>query len=285
MKEAPSKMATTCPRDATLPSTRSKMEFAVQMTCGNCVDDVKRSLQGVQGVHDVSVSLDSGAVVVDTTLAAQEVQRLLESGGRRAVLKGMGSSELKSLGAAVAMMSGEGSVQGVVRFLQASNETCVIEGSLDGLSPGLHAIHIHEFGDLSDACASCGEHYNPDGNSHGGPGDADRHVGDLGNILANKDGRATFRLEDERLKVWDVIGRSVVVDGAEDDLGRGDHPMSKITGNSGERLACGIIALSAGLFENAKQICSCDGVTIWEERDRPIAGPGRKSLPSPPANL
>lgn len=36
-------------------------------------------------------------------------------------------------------------------------------------------------------------------------------------------------------KVWDVIGRSLVVDEGEDDLGRGDHPLSKITGNSGER--------------------------------------------------
>lgn len=42
------------------------------------------------------------------------------------------------------------------------------------------------------------------------------------------------------------------------------------------RLACGIIARSAGLFQNPKQICSCDGLTIWEERHRPIAGEGRK---------
>ncbi|KAG7273835.1 hypothetical protein CRUP_024857 [Coryphaenoides rupestris] len=41
-------------------------------------------------------------------------------------------------------------------------------------------------------------------------------------------------------------------------------------------LACGIIARSAGLFQNAKQICACDGVTLWEERDRPLAGTGRR---------
>lgn len=37
------------------------------------------------------------------------------------------------------------------------------------------------------------------------------------------------------LQVWDVIGRSLVVDAGEDDLGRGGHPLSKQTGNSGER--------------------------------------------------
>ena len=40
-------------------------------------------------------------------------------------------------------------------------------------------------------------------------------------------------------------------------------------------VACGIIARSAGLFENDKQICQCDGVSLWNERDVPAAGPGR----------
>ncbi|KAL7875690.1 hypothetical protein AOLI_G00106530 [Acnodon oligacanthus] len=132
---------------------------------------------------------------------------------------------------------------------------------------------------------SCGEHYNPFGKQHGGPEDTERHVGDLGNVQAGSDGRATFRLEDSQLKVWDVIGRSLVVDSGEDDLGRGNHPLSRQTGNSGQRLACGIIARSAGLFQNPKQICACDGVTVWEERDRPIAGKGRSVTDTPTANL
>lgn len=36
-------------------------------------------------------------------------------------------------------------------------------------------------------------------------------------------------------QVWDVIGRSLVIDEGEDDLGQGGHPLSKITGNSGKR--------------------------------------------------
>lgn len=37
------------------------------------------------------------------------------------------------------------------------------------------------------------------------------------------------------------------------------------------RLACGIIARSSGLFQNTKKICACDGLTIWDERDRALA--------------
>ncbi|KAM4565523.1 copper chaperone for superoxide dismutase [Fundulus diaphanus] len=261
----------------------TKLEFAVQMTCESCAQKVRAALEGKPGVKSVSVDVSKEEVLVEAALTSAEVQSLIESTGRRAVLKGIGGSE-QDLGAAVAMLSGAGSIQGVVRFLQLSEEHCLIDGTIDGLEPGPHGLHVHTLGDLTQDCLSCGEHYNPFGKQHGGPGDTERHVGDLGNIVAGPDGRASFRLEDSHLKVWDMIGRSLVVDSGEDDLGQGGHPLSKLTGNSGDRLACGIIARSAGLFQNPKKICACDGVTLWEERDRPIAGKGRsKTNPETPA--
>ncbi|XP_062305339.1 copper chaperone for superoxide dismutase-like [Osmerus eperlanus] len=263
--------------------TTTKLEFAVQMTCDSCAGKIRTALEGTPGVERVSVDLSKEEVLVEAALTAHQVQRLIESTGLRAVLKGIGGPE-PDLGTAVAMMSGAGPVQGVVRFLQLSEERCLIDGTIDGLEPGPHGLHVHALGDLTLDCLSCGEHYNPHGRQHGGPQDSERHVGDLGNVLAGLDGRASFRLEDSQLKVWDVIGRSLVVDAGEDDLGRGGHTLSRLTGNSGERLACGIIARSAGLFQNSKQICACDGVTLWEERDRPIAGMGRsKTSETPPA--
>ncbi|XP_049922808.1 copper chaperone for superoxide dismutase-like [Epinephelus moara] len=264
----------------------TKLEFAVQMTCESCAVKVRAALEGQPGVQSVSVDVGKEEVLVESTLTTAEVQALIESTGRRAVLKGIGGSE-QDLGLAVAMLAGEGKIQGVVRFLQLSEERCLIDGTIDGLEPGLHGLHVHALGDLTRDCLSCGEHYNPFGRQHGGPGDSERHVGDLGNVMAGPDGRASFRQEDGQLKVWDVIGRSLVVDAGEDDLGRGSHPLSKLTGNSGERLACGIIARSAGLFQNPKQICACDGVTLWEERDLPIAGKGRSkaSTETPAAHL
>uniref|UniRef100_A0A667XRP6 Superoxide dismutase copper chaperone n=2 Tax=Myripristis murdjan TaxID=586833 RepID=A0A667XRP6_9TELE len=241
------------------------LEFAVQMTCESCANKIRAALEGKPGVKSVSIDVGKEEVLVESALTTAEVQALIESTGRRAVLKGIGSTE-QDLGAAVAMLSGMGPIQGV---------------------PGPHGLHVHTLGDLTQDCLSCGEHYNPFGRRHGGPGDSERHVGDLGNVFAGPDGRASFRLEDSQIKVWDVIGRSLVVDAGEDDLGRGGHPLSSQTGNSGERLACGIIARSAGLFQNPKKICACDGVTLWEERDRPIAGKGRNktSTETPAAHL
>uniref|UniRef100_A0A3P8PVN2 Superoxide dismutase copper chaperone n=1 Tax=Astatotilapia calliptera TaxID=8154 RepID=A0A3P8PVN2_ASTCA len=215
----------------------TKLEFAVQMTCESCGEKVRAALEGKPGVNSVSIDVGQEQVLVESALTSAEVQALIESTGRRAVLKGIGGSE-KDLGAAVAMLAGAGSIQGVVRFLQLSEERCLIDGTIDGLEPGPHGLHVHTLGDLTLDCLSCGEHYNPFGRQHGGPEDSDRHVGDLGNVIAGPDGRASFRLEDGQLKVWDVIGRSLVVDAGEDDLGRGGHPLSKQTGNSGERPTC-----------------------------------------------
>lgn len=62
-----------------------------------------------------------------------------------------------------------------------------------------------------------------------------QHTGDLGNIEAGPDGRTHFRFTDSVLKVWDVIGRTVVVTENADDLGKGPNQQSRVDGNSGAR--------------------------------------------------
>ena len=50
------------------------------------------------------------------------------------------------------MQIGEPSVNGLIRFVQTDEQKCVIEGTVDGLPPGHHAICVHECGDISDGC-------------------------------------------------------------------------------------------------------------------------------------
>nr|XP_046479955.1 copper chaperone for superoxide dismutase isoform X2 [Neodiprion pinetum] len=254
---------------------RSTVEFSVQMTCEKCVQAVRNSLSNVEGIQNVQISLEDGTVVVDSTVPYSVVQEKIENSGRRAVLKGYGGTGAS----AVAMLGGDSGysagdqIRGVIRFVQAG-EDCIIDGTIDGLNPGPHGVHVHECGDISKGCESVGEHFNPHNTPHGGPGDdlMKRHYGDLGNIMADESGRATFRIVDNVLKVWDIIGRSLVVTDGPDDLGKGESPQSKVDGNSGNRLTCGIIARASGLFQNTKKICACDGITLWDERDRSVTG-------------
>ncbi|KAI9250269.1 copper/zinc superoxide dismutase [Sporodiniella umbellata] len=148
---------------------------------------------------------------------------------------------------AVAVLKGE-KVSGTVTFTQATeNDAVLVEAKFNGLTEGKHGFHIHEFGDNTNGCISAGPHYNPHGKTHGAPEAETRHAGDLGNITASASGEATLKIEDSQLKLigpHSIIGRTVVIHAAEDDLGLGGHELSATTGNAGDRLACGVIGVS-----------------------------------------
>ena len=101
---------------------------------------------------------------------------------------------------------------------------------------------------------TAGEHYNPQGKTHGSPKDVNRHVGDLGNVEADASGHASLKWEDPMIMIFggvnNVVGRAMVVHEREDDLGAGGNEESLKTGNAGGRLACGVIGLS-GPFAHA----------------------------------
>jgi len=139
--------------------------------------------------------------------------------------------------------NGTNSVKGVIYFIETSNGL-QINGSISGLSPGRHGFHVHATGDLSGGCASLGAHFNPYNKSHGAPNVTERHVGDLGNVVANAAGVAEINFLDKEITLSganDIIGRGVIVHQDEDDLGLGGFDDSKSTGHAGARVGCGVI--------------------------------------------
>jgi superoxide dismutase, Cu-Zn family len=151
---------------------------------------------------------------------------------------------------AIVVLSGDSKVKGTVSLVQDSADSnVVISYNLTGLEPSaLRGFHVHTAGDLSKGCASAGPHYNPYGKEHGAPLDANRHVGDLGNIQSDANGNAIGKLEDSQVKLSgpnSVLGRAIVVHGGTDDLGKGTTADSKKTGNAGARPACGVIGFAA----------------------------------------
>ena len=119
----------------------------------------------------------------------------------------------------------------------------MIDGSISGLAPGLHGIHVHIFGDFSQGLTSAGGIFNPFARNHGGPNDEERMAGDLGNLEVAEDGSCSVHIEDRHVKLigpHSIIGRSIVVFGGEDDFGKGGHELSLSTGNPGPRVAGGV---------------------------------------------
>ena len=61
------------------------------MTCIKCVEQIRSQLHGVPGIHDVNIDLAIGSVIVDTTLPSAEVEHLIQSTGKDAILRGIGA--------------------------------------------------------------------------------------------------------------------------------------------------------------------------------------------------
>uniref|UniRef100_A0A7S2WCP0 Superoxide dismutase [Cu-Zn] n=1 Tax=Mucochytrium quahogii TaxID=96639 RepID=A0A7S2WCP0_9STRA len=149
---------------------------------------------------------------------------------------------------AVCVLTSDQGVSGVLTFRSRASGGTHVTGSVDGLNPGMHGFHIHQFGDTTNGCASCGGHFNPEGKTHGGPNDLSRHVGDLGNVVTAANGTTKVDIVDSKIELsgpHSIIGRGLVVHAGEDDLGKGGNEESLKTGNAGGRVACGVIAAAA----------------------------------------
>lgn len=118
-------------------------------------------------------------------------------------------------------------------------EVVRVEVEMEGLEPGSHGFHVHEHGDCSAPDASsAGGHFNPTNQPHGAPGDEGRHIGDLGNIEADENGRVNTVIDDRLLMLngdHSIVGKAVVVHAGADDL------TSQPSGDAGARIACGLI--------------------------------------------
>jgi len=143
-------------------------------------------------------------------------------------------------------------IKGTVHFYE-NNKNVLIDISLKGFKKNsTHGIHIHEAGDLTDNCTSTYSHFNPYNKNHGGINSKERHVGDLGNIIADENGIINIKFNDNMIKLRgkksNIIGRAIVVHEDIDDNGLGGFDDSLTTGHSGARLSCGIIGYSKKMF-------------------------------------
>jgi len=130
---------------------------------------------------------------------------------------------------------------GQVQFTQKGDKV-LVTGEVRGLKPHAeHGFHVHEKGDCTSGDGmSAGGHFNPDGKAHGAHGHGEHHAGYVPSLKADATGTARFSFESNTLSVAsgtaDVVGRGLIVHRDPDDF------KTQPTGNSGPRLACGVIA-------------------------------------------
>lgn len=126
-------------------------------------------------------------------------------------------------------------LNGSVKFFQTPYDGILIQAEIFGLPDSskdslsnFYAMHIHETGNCNPPFDETGAHYNPDNKPH------PYHAGDLVSLLSNR-GYAYGVFFDTRFKIDDVIGMSVIIHSGTDDF------TSQPSGNSGDKIGCGVI--------------------------------------------
>ncbi|CAM6095175.1 unnamed protein product [Calypogeia fissa] len=230
-----------------LTVTELLTEFMVKMSCEGCVKSVRSKLEPLEGVKSVDIDLQNQVVRILGSAPIKNLTSAIEQSGRDARLIGQGLPSDFAISAAVAEFKGP-EINGVVRFAQVSMELAKIDASFSGLTPGSHAWSINTYGDLTRGAASTGGVFEAE--SSNSSGSKDKPMGDLGVLDVNDKGEVDYSGAKQGLQVSELIGRAVVLYANND--------------TSQEGITASVIARSAGVGENYKKLCSCDGTVIWE---------------------
>lgn len=149
----------------------------------------------------------------------------------------------ETLTAKAAVYNAENALVGEIMFKE-TGKGVELTAILNSLPPGVHGIHLHEVGKCdAPSFESAGAHFNPTEKKHGVENPLGPHVGDLPNMVADETGEVKLNLitadftlkKGEATSIFDKDGTAVVIHEKEDDY------KTDPAGNSGARIACGVV--------------------------------------------
>lgn len=226
--------------------------------CDSCVQSVTKAVNQVDGITKVEANLKDQVVLIEGTAAPSVIVSAIESTGRDAVLRGSGKSD----SAGVCILETHSTavkdpVRGLARMVQVNSGQTLVDLTLKGVSPGTYYATVRERGDISQGASSTGGIWEAI-KKIGGFKQADQGSqarGMFGSVQVGQDGRGSAFL-DRPVSIWEVIGRGMVVSKNIEGPFSKDDPDTLV----------GVVARSAGVWDNDKVVCSCSGKTVWEER-------------------
>ena len=153
----------------------------------------------------------------------------------------MASAQAQDQGHAI-IKNAEGKTIGTAS-IRDTKDGVLLTVNVRGLPAGLHAVHVHSVGKCEGpAFTSAGPHFNPLNKKHGLENAAGPHAGDLPDIYVEKNGAGRYEVLLDRISlgagetsIFDADGSAIVIHVTADDN------MTDPTGNSGDRIACGVI--------------------------------------------
>lgn len=141
-------------------------------------------------------------------------------------------------------------------MVQVSDGHTLVDLTLRGVSPGTYHATVRETGDISHGAASTGGIWE----AIKALGGFNQPRGVFGKVEVGQSGRGSVLL-DRPVSIWEIIGRSMVVSKQQEE-----GPFQ----TEDPHTLVGVIARSAGVWDNDKTVCSCSGKTVWEERKEQV---------------
>lgn len=140
-------------------------------------------------------------------------------------------------------------VRGLARMVQVSDNRTLVDLTVRGVSAGTYRATVRAYGNLADGAESTGPVWISNGEAKG----------ELGTVEVDASGRGSA-FSDHGFQIWEVIGHAMVLTKQEEGALKND-----------EDTVVGVIARSAGFWDNDKTVCSCTGKTLWEERKEEVS--------------
>jgi len=143
------------------------------------------------------------------------------------------------------LKNAQGQVVGYATLITIESGAVSVQVNVTGLATavGKHGIHLHAVGSCTPDFKAAGGHFNPAAAKHGLDSPQGPHAGDLPNIVFSTDGSASYEAVTDRItlgpgerSIFDADGTALVIHAGPDDQ------KTDPTGNSGDRIACGVLA-------------------------------------------
>jgi len=230
-------------------------QFAVPLSCEGCVKSVSDALHKLGGITKVEGNVKEQLVTIEGSAAPSAIVEAIQKTGKDAILRGTGASN----SAAVSILETfvdkrqtqhEGTdreVRGLARMVEVGSGRTLVDLTVRGVSPGTYRATIREYGNLAEGAASTGPVW--------------KDKGELGVVEVDKSGRGSAFV-DHGFQIWEAIGHAMVLTRQEES----DKGLQ-----NDEDTVVGVIARSAGVWDNDKTVCSCTGKTLWDERKEEVA--------------
>lgn len=215
--------------------------YNVPLTCQSCIDSVSKAIEKNEGIEGVSCDLKAQTVCVRGTTPPSQIIASIQDTGRDAIIRGTGKPNsagvciLEDFTEHISGNDNKRDVYGLARIIKINEDESFVDLTLSGMQPKFsYFASFRESGDLSNGALSTG-----------------KSLYNLPKVTSDNDGNCQEYVS-VPLPLSQLIGRAMTVS-------RDEYKVFKDS-------MAGVIARSAGAWENDKYVCSCTGKNIWQER-------------------